>query len=401
MRFPKLTDLDAEQMRIYSGAPPTGSVIVVGPPGTGKTVMAFHRAAYLEARGKLQPNKAMVPRVLMYSKVLSTYTAGRDGLAPTVATSTLHKWVYEWWRLMFGRKPPPHCADDAYAFNWTSIVTRVLISSGMLQGRQHWGHLIIDEGQDFPPDMYRALSAISSSMVEEGIDARPAITVFADENQRLSETRNSTIQEIETALSLPEGRRYALKRNYRNTLQIAAFVRHFYVGLPSGIPDLPVRVGTAKPKVVLARSGIEVARRRIALYAKNNPDKDVGVICMADSVRRRCFNSLCTRLAGSNIVVQTYSNKEREEHPPEALKFDCGGSVTVLNAQSAKGLEFDSVFVIDPLIDAGGASLQQARMQLYVTASRPRDYLELILMNPPDDYLNLLPESETYDFIEE
>lgn len=401
MRFPKLTELDADQLQIYSGAPPTGSIVVIGPPGTGKTVMAFHRAAYLEARGRRKADKALVPQVIMYSKVLSTYTALRDGVGQHVSSSTMHKWVYAWWRGMFGKARIPLCGDDPYTFDWTAIAAKVLRASDQVDGRQHWGHLIIDEGQDFPSDMYRVLAIISTASPTRDGDSSPAITVFADDNQRLAEGKNSTIAEIDAALALPEGRKFTLRKNYRNTAQIAEFARHFYVGLSSGVPELPSRVGSTSPKVVFAKSGIEVVRRRIANFAANNPDKDVGVICMSDALRKKCFNSIESRLMKTRVVVQTYSSRERDKHPPEQLVFDRGGSVTVLNAQSAKGLEFDAVFVVDPLQDMGGASVQQARMQLYVTASRPRDYLELVLINPPENFRDLLPDPKTYDFIEE
>lgn len=401
MRFPKLTELDADQKKIYNGAPPTGSILVVGPPGTGKTVMAFHRAAFLQAMGKKKTDKALSPRVIMHGKVLSSYTIMREGVADGVATSTMHKWVYDWWKGMFGRGTPPIPEDDRFSFEWNQMLVEVVGAMPSLGGKSHWGHLIVDEGQDFSVDMYVALSAVSSVTPDSGGNSKPAITVFADENQRLAEGRNCTIEEIDDALSLPPARRFELRKNYRNTKQVAEFARHFYVGLPSGIPDLPSRVGSSKPRVVHAISGIETARSRIANYARNNPDKDVGVLCMQDRVRKKIFNSIKSRLEGTNIVVQTYSWKEREEHPPEALKFDQGGSVTVLNTQSSKGLEFDAVFIIDPFQDNGGASIQQSKMRLYVMASRPREYLELLLLNPPTGFKQLLPDPSLYDFTQE
>jgi DNA helicase IV len=87
MRFPKLTDLDAEQKAIYNGAPPAESILVIGPPGTGKTVMAFHRAAFLQALSKRKADKALDPRVIMYNAVLATYTAARANVAPDPDTS--------------------------------------------------------------------------------------------------------------------------------------------------------------------------------------------------------------------------------------------------------------------------------------------------------------------------
>lgn len=399
MRFPRLTDLDAEQKAIYNGAPPAETILVVGPPGTGKTVMAFHRAAYLQALSKKKPDKALVPRVMMFSKVLSTYTISRDSVAQDVDTSTMHSWASGWWRRMF-RAAPPSLPSNEWVHDWQEMLKQFAAAAGSVGSRAHWGHLIIDEGQDFPRDMYSALNFISMLAQVDAGDSKPAITVFADENQRLQEGANSTIEEVATALALGKERRYQLRKNYRNSKQVAEFAKHFYVGLPSGVPDIPSRVGRSKPKVVLA-SSLEVIRRRIAAHASNNPGEDIGVLCMRDVLRKKVFNSLASRLVNSGMVVQTYSYRERREHPPEDLKFDKGGSVTILNFQSAKGLEFDAVFIVDPFLDNGGASAQQAKMQLYVMASRAREYLELLILNQPQNLADRLPPGNLYDQIEE
>ena len=61
MRFPSLAQLDKDQREIYTGAPPGESIVVKGPPGTGKTVMAFHRAAVLARMSESSS-------VIMYNK---------------------------------------------------------------------------------------------------------------------------------------------------------------------------------------------------------------------------------------------------------------------------------------------------------------------------------------------
>ncbi|MEE4211306.1 MAG: hypothetical protein V2I43_18810, partial [Parvularcula sp.] len=99
MRFPSLSDLDREQRRIYGDAPADGAILVVGPPGTGKTVMAFHRAQKL---GKLGQD----PHVIMYNKVLAKYTSSRSNVAPDVGVSTMHTWAGKWWKRATGSWPP-------------------------------------------------------------------------------------------------------------------------------------------------------------------------------------------------------------------------------------------------------------------------------------------------------
>lgn len=399
MRFPKLTDLDAEQKAIYSGAPPTQSILVIGPPGTGKTVMAFHRAAFLQAMSQRKSDKALNPRVIVYNKVLSTYTASRESVAKDVESSTMHSWVYGWWRRM-SRTNLPTLPTDQWRHDWPEILQAIVALKDNGGDKIHWGHLIVDEGQDFPRDMYIALGMLAALVQAKDGNSAPAITVFADENQRLAPDANSTIVEIAAALALSDQKIYLLRKNYRNSKQIAEFARHYYVGLPTGRPDVPERLGKSKPRVVIA-SGIEVIRRRIATYASNNPGSDIGVLCARDATRKQVFNSLSSRLAEKPTLVQTYASKTRVIHPPENLKFDKGGSVTVLNFQSAKGLEFDAVFIVDPFMDSGGASAQHANMQLYVMASRAREYLELLIMNSPENLAERLPPGALYEQIKE
>ena len=400
MRFPSFTDLDREQRAIYSGAPLGESILVMGPPGTGKTVMAFHRAERLKTMATSKKAETAKPRVIMYNKVLATYSSDRGDVAQGVPSSTMHSWVWHWYKRVAGRQPPNH-PDDKYLHDWMTMLPVLLEKVESNPNRVHWGHLIIDEGQDFPEGMYQTLSAISSTFPprEEQGQYPPVVTVFADDNQRLAST-NSTLQQIQDALGLKGERVFSLKKNYRNNKQIAEFGRYFYVGLRSGIPDLPTKVGQSLPRVVLA-SSLEVVRRRIANYAINNPHMDIGVLCSANSVRKQVYNSLNHRLAGTTSVVQTYAYADRQEHPPEDLVFDQGGSITVLNFQSAKGLEFDAVFIIDPFDGSAGASNELSRMQMYVMASRARHYLEILLMNPPSDLEDRLPPKELYEKVEE
>ena len=114
MRFPKLSELDRDQSAIYNGAPPEGTVLIMGPPGTGKSVIAFHRAHLLSEIGRN-------PRVIMYNKVLAKYASSRGNVAQKVEVSTLHKWAYGWWRKIGGNSQPPTVDGDRFAHDWFAI----------------------------------------------------------------------------------------------------------------------------------------------------------------------------------------------------------------------------------------------------------------------------------------
>jgi DNA helicase IV len=367
MRFPNFSDLDAEQVRIYGRAPTEGAVLIVGPPGTGKTIMAFHRAQKLAALGQS-------PKVIMFNKVLRKYTESRDGIAPEVPVMTMHKWVSDWWRKARLGSPPKD-ANDSWSYDWMKIleiVTGLNGGDGKLKAL-NWGHLIIDEGQDFPEAMYYALGNIIHHMAKFDIKAR--LTVFADDNQRLEINKNSTVENIEKFLRLKgkEDRVFYLRKNYRNTKEVARFAQYFQVGRSSGAAKLPSVTGD-KPAIGMFNDEREVFEF-IARKIRISPGKQVGVI-VHGSIKdvKSTYNKLASR-CGDPIRVQRYYSSKNEKLD-ETLEFGGGNVVTVVNERSAKGLEFDIVFYVGlQKVNFDNSGALNERMVSYVISSRAREEL--------------------------
>lgn len=370
MRFPSLSDLDREQRRIYGDAPSDGAILVVGPPGTGKTVMAFHRAQKL---GKL----GQEPYVIMLNKVLAKYTAARSNVAPDVGVSTMHTWTGKWWRRATGSPRPPMVTGDRWAHDWNSICAKAI--SAFQNGASKkfsWGHLVIDEGQDFPPQMYMALGMMSRQLEAHGVAVQ--VTIFADDNQRLQVDRNSRIKDIKNYLFLGAAadRLFVLRKNFRNTRPIAAFAKHFQVGNESGIAELP-DVDGENPQVVFAANDRDIADF-IVRKAKINPGKQIGVIVYGGAKDvKRAYNQVNSRIGelAKPPKLQMYLNGH-DTHTDKALDFESGNTITFLHAQSAKGLEFDIVFFLGMEgMNPDTSGLLNERMALYVMSSRARSEL--------------------------
>lgn len=382
MRFPSLSDLDREQRKIYGEAPGDGAILVVGPPGTGKTVMAFHRAQKQKALGQK-------PQVIMFNRVLRQYTSTRSNVAADVPVKTMNQWVYNWWKRAAKQARLPSLNGNSYDIDWTTICSDALAKLANPNGQSafdwggqsafDWGHLLIDEGQDFPPTMYTTLGLIQNQLANKGVNTQ--ITVFADDNQRLQIDKNSRVSDIRDNLFIKgvANRNFTLRKNFRNTRPIAEFAAHFQVGNESGVAEFPEKEGEI-PQVVFATNDREVADF-ISRKAKLNPGKQIGVIVYGTSqLVKRTYNQLKSRIGeeGSGLRIQAYMNGDKT-HTDESLDFDSGNTITVLHTQSAKGLEFDLVFFVGmERMSLDSSGFYNERMALYVMSSRARSELYVV-----------------------
>ena len=158
---------------------------------------------------------------------------------------------------------------------------------------------------------------------------------------------------------------------------------HFYTGVATGTPDLPTRSGP--PVELIAYANTAEVTTRIANLATTNRHMQLGVLLPTQKLVKRYVNSLKDR----GITAQMYFRPKKGE-PPE-VDFDAPG-VIVTTWASAKGLEFDTVFVPELQIDSFDLEKPTLRMELYVLASRARERLQFSFSGtgrPP--ILKLLP----------
>lgn len=272
---------------------------------------------------------------------------------------------------------PPASDDDGFDTDWIGYASHVIEhTKGKLPKEAHWGHLIVDEGQDFPPDFYSMLSMLMDfGFANLAVEKRPAVTVLADENQRLTLKKNSTIADIVTHLKVPEQSRYLLEENFRNSEPIAKTAAHFYADMSTGIPKAPKRKGPV-PQVRRFES-TAAACEFVANYAKTNGREQIGVLLPDSNPLRKEYREGLLRRLGEGRV-KSYAWKDDAADKPGEIPFDDDGLVLVINRASAKGLEFDAVFIVE--LQNARVDQEQFdffRMGMYVMCSRAKKALFL------------------------
>lgn len=341
--LPIYQDLTPDQ-RLVIDLPLDESHVITGPPGSGKTVMAVYRAQALQ--------KLNEPTILlMYGKLLSTYTKGAlKSLGVSEATvSTMHAWFPKWFKDVYGETPP---MIDKWTFDWNEafeIVGRNPVPEKLRQ------HVIIDEGQDLPREFYILLRAISRSA-----------TVFADENQTIHETC-STILEISAALGISS--RSNLSCNFRNTRSIAVVSGHFYTGAGSPPVELRESADDGDQPVLDEQGGLKDAIDFLVNFEKAHIAEQIGLLLPYNSSMKSFLNRLKGKTANP---VEVYSSNSTVSQLAPSVDFSKPG-IKVINWQSAKGLEFDTVALLElQQYKNNDSSAESFRMKMYMLTSRAK-----------------------------
>ena len=382
MKLPTQQPLTAEQKTPIS-APMTQSMIVTGPPGSGKTVVAIYRMR--QAR-KVDPDRTVT--AITYSKLLAHYM--HDGGDNTQA-KTYHSWLWHYWKKCTGSEPP---AIRRYEYDFSSMIGQaenISSTNPAVFARWNWGHLVIDEAQDLPLPFFELLQVLMTKFKAEPTKTRPVLTVLLDDNQTTRFTRKPRVdtneRDVVTINRIKEdfpALVYELRKNHRNTSEVSKFSSHFYIGTTSGIAEPSSRAGDV-PRLRTYQSNQQLAA--FVFSQAQTKACAVGVFLDQKSQVKELMSELETIKRNDLMVkVQSFLSKEGDV---TKIAFDTpGGSVTVMCRDSAKGLEFD-IAVIGGLDTMSDINLHDddAKMALYVLTTRPRQELVISWMGTKDGFM--------------
>ena len=340
MRLPTYEEIarDENQLDVYE-TPFDESLFAVGPPGSGKTVLAVHRAQMLV--------EASIPVVLItYNRMLRRLVAQLT--EEQIGAQTMHTFVGSHYYAQTNAMAP---STAPYTHDWNAIF-ETLERRGVIPNSTH---VIVDEGQDLPKGFFRYLRSFVATH----------ITVFADEDQALTGER-STLRDIRNAAGLDQP--IVLSVNHRNTPEVARVAEHFHAG-QAPVPEVIRSPSGELPLVVLCRG--QGATRRIANWYGARGGR-VGVAVVNNRpTGRALYSRLRSQLPGHR--VDFYTNDQQNEDDIDLLE----PGITILNVQSIKGQEFDTVFVME----IGELLLQLDEVntrKMYMLCARARDHLILM-----------------------
>lgn len=360
--LPGIQDLSKEQDTVLA-LPRNGRHLIVGGPGTGKSVVALLRARRYQRNG--DPYLFLVFNHILHQASRQLFGDGLDS----------ETWVSWFHRLFFditGESVPKRQSNEPDGFqpiNWNEAEDIIDAIPSIPDFERPF--LVIDEGQDMPPPFYGCL-------VNLGFEN---FFVVADQNQQITE-ENSSRSDIVNALCINANDVIELKKNYRNALPVARLARTFYTGdLATPPPELPTPLPAgaagATPKLYAFNDDLERIAIGILRLADRDPQQLIGVLAPSNVIRQRYYDALRSAdvsLDNPEPSIETFHGG----HRPEVV-FGQGG-ILVINAQACKGLEFDTVVLAD--IDGHYfryGDPDPAKRLFYVMTARARKHVFLIM----------------------
>lgn len=377
LRLPLFEELSEEQKNAFRLVGDK-TILVTGPPGTGKSVIALFRAANVQKLGKDRE-----PILLSFGKLLTSWTEqalvdaceALEADAKRVTVKTVDSWIAgtpqqprnSWFFKAFGRPIPrlaPQRPGGYPPIDWEGAYAVAAAAPAANRTLD----LIVDEAQDLDRNFWQIVLPYCRSC-----------TVLCDTNQTLHIGANDNFSDRDFAaiLGIEEGDEdhwAKLNINYRNSGNIVKAVNDFRPPVLDGksvsLPD-STRPG---PKPIIRHSGsFDDCVDHIAKVMVNYPQLSHGVLTSST----RDLTKVIKRLDKISTKIE-FAKLQYQEYKAGAKNFDpCQPGILATFATNAKGLEFDYVYVIAlqnwtyPLDTA-------ARNRMYVCMTRARTNLEIM-----------------------
>jgi superfamily I DNA/RNA helicase len=262
-------------------------------------------------------------------------------------------------------RPYDRWKRDRGVLDWHDVA----VEAGREQLCAPYNIVVVDEAQDFSANQVRA---IARHLANDHVT-----TFIRDEVQRIYP---STLVWREVGISFPGGQNKRLRKNYRNTKQIAAFARPLVEGMDisddeGALPDFEgcVREG-AQPTVL--RGPFSGQMRWAVRFLRSGVIRADETVAFLHPLGGGWFDFVRRRLEKEQIPWVSITRQSEWPTGPE--------QVALSTMHSAKGLEFDHVFllgynaeVVPHGEEVGDTLLEQHRRLLAMAIGRARQTVTL------------------------
>jgi superfamily I DNA/RNA helicase len=313
-------DLTTDQMRAVDASADTHRLIV-GAPGSGKTLALLHRTARLRERYNIANGRF---RLLVFTNVLKQYIrAGAADLGiPLEAISTYDAWCADYFSTRIGGCCPWDAAKKRRDF----AQIRERVHGDVLDKRPKlYDFVVVDEGQDLDPEAFEVLRTIASH-----------VTVAADRKQQLYD-HGASEEAIAGRLGLPR----------RNVSLLAAFRCSPYI-VPLGAAFIadPAEAQTFRDQTLTAPGKRETPVLFVAQSFEEERQR-LGEVARERAIlgeRVAILLPLSKQVFGFRKAMEEFGLEAEIQGPKQVLDFS-SSAPKLLTYHSAKGLTFDTVLL--------------------------------------------------------
>ena len=343
--------LTAEQIRAVE-LPPNEHRLVIGGPGSGKTQVLLHRAAYLRDRGRTSPDRF---HIFVFTNTLKTYIRAALNLLdiPESSVSTLDSWCRDYHRRHIGPEPTREATRSRFGRKGKEPdfpAIRKAVADRVTRTRPPalYDFVLVDEGQDLDEQVLGLLCAVSKH-----------VTVCIDRKQQIYDV-GADERAILRQLGLRK-RNLALLEALRCSPYVVA-VAAALVEDPEEGRDLKAQtkapvVERETPLVYFARDFEDERRRLIELIQIRQRRGDRVAILLP---LRRQVAGFAKGLADAGLTVESQDDANFASDAPKLFTY-----------HSAKGLTFDTV-LMPRLVPGSFPNMSRERIErlLFVGVSR-------------------------------
>lgn len=301
--------------------------LIVGAPGSGKTLVLLHRAAWLRKRFRIPDDRY---RIFVYTNVLSHFIrAGCDELGiPIETVLTFDHWCKDYFERFVSRRIPWDAQKKQPDFE--EIRARVAEHVRRTEPKLY-DFVLVDEGQDLDAGAFEILRTIA-----------PHVTVAADRKQQIYE-RGTTEDVIARHLGL-ERRNLSLLGAYRCSPHIVTLAGAFLTDPNEATVwrgQTRTDGGHRETPVLFVARDLEEERRRLAEVVRERLLRGERIAILLPTKRQ---------VHGFRKGLEEFGLEAEIHDRGEVLDFT-STTPKLLTYHSAKGLTFDTVLL--PRLVAG------------------------------------------------